>query len=526
MRTTASAPRRTLVLQLLLLAAALAAVAALQYRWIRRVSVAEHERLRAELDGSAREVARGISHEFRIVFETFLKPERADLAPIAQRWFGEAPHAALVSQIYAADREGDVWTLRVYDRENRAFVDAAWPRELAPMQDALATLDERGPDPRWPPPFLAEIPAMFIVQLPAAMTTEYLIGRPRRIVILGIDARVLHETILPALVARHLGAQDEARLLAPHERVRADVVVPVDTIPPRRPDPPIRTRPAPPPAWRLAVTHQGGLDAAVRESMRRNLAISGLALALIAASGIALILLLRRGERLRLQQAQFVAAMSHELNTPLAALRIAGENIEDGLAQDPEKLARYARTIVKESTRLSEMVGEVLELSGMRAPRRSTQREPIDVAKVVDDAVAQCRAAIRDAVPIDVRVEPRLPKIQANDVAITRAVQNLIANALRHGGNDNAIHVQARRNGNGGIVIAVEDRGPGVDAEDVPHLFEPFYRGRNSTRSRGTGLGLTIVKEIVADHGGSVAYEARSGGGSVFAIHLPGELHG
>jgi len=74
------------------------------------------------------------------------------------------------------------------------------------------------------------------------------------------------------------------------------------------------------------------------------------------------------------------------------------------------------------------------------------------------------------------------------------------------------------------VTIAIEDRGPGVAPDDVPHLFEPFYRGRNTT-AKGTGLGLTIVQEIVADHGGTVEYQARSGGGSVFVIHLPGEPH-
>jgi signal transduction histidine kinase len=520
----ASAIPRTLLLQLFLLVAALAGVAALQYRWIHRVSIAEHERMRTQLEESARAVAQGISHEFRVVFETFLQPEHDDLVPVVEQWFAEGEYRELVGNVYAADREGEVWTLRMYDRATRAFLDAQWPAGFAELRDSLESIDDRGPNPRWPRPFFERIPALFIVQLPAEMTPEFLIGRPRRIVILEINANVVQEKILPALVAQHLDANDDVKLVAPHARVSADVVVPVETIPPRRPEPPIRERPASRPSWQLAVTrHGGGIDAAVRESSRRQLVVSGLVLAVLAGAGVTLIALLRRGERLRMRQAQFVAAMSHELNTPLAALRLAGENIEDGLAQDPEKLARYAQTIVKESTRLSEMVGEVLELSGMRAPRRSTQREPIDLARIVDDAVAQCRAAIRNAVPIEVSVEPHLPKIHANEVAITRAVQNLIANALRHGGNDNAIHVRARRSDDGGVAIAIEDRGPGVEREDIPHLFEPFYRGRNATSTRGTGLGLTLVKEIVADHGGSVEYQPRSGGGSVFVMQLPGE---
>ena len=103
---------------------------------------------------------------------------------------------------------------------------------------------------------------------------------------------------------------------------------------------------------------------------------------------------------------------------------------------------------------------------------------------------------------------------------MTRAVQNLIANAIRHGGSGNYVGVRAVRKGFG-VAITVEDRGPGIDKNDASHLFEPFYRGRKSGGVRGTGLGLAIVRQIARAHGGSVEVDRHARGGAAFTIHLP-----
>jgi signal transduction histidine kinase len=231
--------------------------------------------------------------------------------------------------------------------------------------------------------------------------------------------------------------------------------------------------------------------------------------------------LLRRAERLRAQQAQFVASMSHELNTPLAVLRVASENLQDGIVLDPEKVSRYVRTIARETTHLSEMVNHVLELAGMSAGTSVASRELVDVGTIIDDAVAQSRWLPEGkSIDVEVNVESDLPLVKGSAQTLTRAVQNLLANAMRHGGGGQWVGVRASAR-NGQVEIAVEDRGPGIDAADAAHLFEPFYRGRGSSTVRGTGLGLTIVKQIVTDHGGSIGVERRRGGGSAFIIRLP-----
>jgi signal transduction histidine kinase len=273
--------------------------------------------------------------------------------------------------------------------------------------------------------------------------------------------------------------------------------------------------------WQLLVRQHGGLDAVIAAAHRRNLAVAFLVLAILAASGVMLIVLLRRAERLRAQQAQFVASMSHELNTPLAVLRVASENLQDGIVLDPEKVSRYVRTIARETTHLSEMVNHVLELAGMSAGTSVEARELVDVGTIIDDAVTQSRWLPEGkSIDVEVDVDRDLPLVRGSAPTLTRAVQNLLANAMRHGGAGRWVGVRASAR-NGQVEIAVEDRGPGIDAADAAHLFEPFYRGRGSSTVRGTGLGLTIVKQIVTDHGGSIGVERRRGGGAAFIIRLP-----
>jgi signal transduction histidine kinase len=148
--------------------------------------------------------------------------------------------------------------------------------------------------------------------------------------------------------------------------------------------------------WHLLVRrHDGSVDAMVAGARRRNLAVSFGIVLILGITTFVLAALLRRAERLRRQQNEFIAAISHELNTPVAALRSAGENLRDGIIHDREKLARYGGTIVRESTRLGDLTAQVLELAGMQE-RRARPAMQVDVAAVIDDAVAQMPVAGRE----------------------------------------------------------------------------------------------------------------------------------
>jgi len=518
---------RLLAIPLALLTIALIVIGVLQYRWLGRVHQAERQRMSEDLQVATEQLAEEISSEVGGVFRAFLAREDEPVDWLIEQWKRQSTHPELVANVYVIERDGDEWVLRGMEQ---------WPPAIAPLRPYLSRVKARGRE-RFPGPLFSDVPALMIVQLPASEEDPgNIFGGPYRVLIVQLDRAAL-ESILRSHLNRLPRGVDVAlvgngKVIArtsqtwPDGKAPADVTHTFKPVTPRRgpPRPQGDREPKPPPyeEWQLTTRHhQGGLESIVTAAHRRNLAVAFLVLLVLAAAGAMLIALLRRGQKLREQQAQFVAAMSHELNTPLAVLRIASENLQDGIVQDPEKVSRYVRTIARETAQLSEMVGHVLELAGMNAGVQVAGREPVDVGSLVEDAVAQSRWVVdTSAIDIEVDVDRDLPPVRGNVHALTRAVQNLVTNAIRHGGAGKWIGVRARPY-NGVVRIEVEDRGPGIDANDAKHIFEPFYRGRGSNGIRGSGLGLTIVKQIVDQHDGAIRVERARDGGAAFIIELP-----
>jgi signal transduction histidine kinase len=233
----------------------------------------------------------------------------------------------------------------------------------------------------------------------------------------------------------------------------------------------------------------------------------------------------QRAQRLARQQIEFVAGVTHELHTPLTAIRSAGQNLADGVVADPQQVRRYGSLIEREGRRLSDMVGQALELAGIQSGRRVYHARPEDVAGLVEDAVEDCRPLLEERhVRVDREIPADLPPVLADGEALRRALRNLIENAVRHGRpaeGDGWVGVKARRVPEG-IEITVSDRGPGIRREDLPHLFEPFYRGRDASANGvpGSGFGLSLVRHVVEALGGTVEVSTGSEG-SAFTVHLP-----
>ena len=277
--------------------------------------------------------------------------------------------------------------------------------------------------------------------------------------------------------------------------------------------------------WRLLVRDErGSLDAAVGAVRRRNLAISFGILLLMAVSIGLLTLSSRRAHRLARQQIEFVAGVSHELRTPVAVIHSAAENLSHGVVDDPGRVRRYGEAIEAEARRLGEMVERVLQFAGIEAGRPMPRR-PVAVAALVAEAVAAAEAAA-PGIAVERRIAADLPAVAGDEAALRSAVQNLLANAAKYGGADRWIGVRAEAAPPGRareVRITVEDRGPGIDAADLPHIFEPFYRGAAATarQIQGSGLGLALVRRIVDAHGGRVTVASRAREGAAFTIHLP-----
>src|SRR5262245_2366450 len=281
-------------------------------------------------------------------------------------------------------------------------------------------------------------------------------------------------------------------------------------------------------AWRLVVKHRAGsLEAAVTATRRRNLAISFGILLLLGASVGFIVLSSRRAQRLATQLMEFVAGVSHELRTPLAVICSAAENLADGVIDGRDQIKRYGGLIRDEGRRLTGMVEQVLEFAGAQSGRKNYELRASELTQVIEDAITACRMQLAEGdFEIERKIAPHLPLIKADAAALSRAIQNLLSNAMKYGGDSRWIGLSAepvKTSAGEEVQIRVSDRGLGVTPSEQERVFEPFYSGKvaQAAQIRGNGLGLSLVKHIVAAHGGRVSVESKVGQGSVFILHLP-----
>jgi two-component system, OmpR family, sensor histidine kinase SenX3 len=280
--------------------------------------------------------------------------------------------------------------------------------------------------------------------------------------------------------------------------------------------------------WHVLVKHpSGSVATAVGELRRRNLMLSFGVLILLAVTMAIMVVASQRARRLARLQMDFVAGVSHELRTPLAVISSAAENIADGIVADKEQLARYGKSIVKQTRQLTQLVDQVLVFAATQQQPQRYPLRPVDVGEVIAAAIENTASVIKAAgVTVERNIEPGLPLASADFAALSQCLQNLITNAVKYGGDDHWIGVHAAARTEGGslrdIEITVADHGIGIGEQEMKHIFKPFYRSPSVAGSNihGTGLGLPLAKTVIEAMRGSLTVQSEPGKGSAFIIRL------
>ncbi len=231
----------------------------------------------------------------------------------------------------------------------------------------------------------------------------------------------------------------------------------------------------------------------------------------------------RRELALADMRSQFAASVSHELKTPLTAIRMYAEALTLGVRKKPEAQKDYLFTIINESERLSRLLNNVLDFSKIEQGTRTYSFEPTSLAEVVEAAKKAITFPTQQkGFNLEVEIEKDIPAVPADKDALVQAVLNLLQNAIKYSGDSREVKLKLYQNGHE-VFIDVKDFGIGISEEDKSQIFSRFFRGPNSENQRipGTGLGLTIVSHIAKAHNGRIEVTSQPGKGSTFSIIFP-----
>jgi signal transduction histidine kinase len=222
-------------------------------------------------------------------------------------------------------------------------------------------------------------------------------------------------------------------------------------------------------------------------------------------------------------KSDFVSNVSHELRTPLALIRLYAETLELGRVQTRDKTQEYYSIIRKESERLTALINNILDFSRIEAGRKEYEFRETDICELVHNTLESYRDQIQEqGFAFEEQIEPNIPKVSVDREAIARSVVNLVNNALKYSDQDKFIGVKLYRT-NGSVNLEVSDRGIGIARNEQTKIFEKFYRAGDPLvhNTKGSGLGLSLVRHIALAHGGNIDVESTVGKGSKFTMWLP-----
>ena len=274
----------------------------------------------------------------------------------------------------------------------------------------------------------------------------------------------------------------------------------------------------------LGIKFQGtSVEALGRAFVRRNFILLCI-LSLLIVGGLVLTKhIVSKEMALAKLKADFVSNVSHELRTPLALIRLYAETLELGRITTREKKQQYYRIIRKESERLTALINNILDFSRIEAGRKEYEFRETDIGDLVHNTLDSYRYQIeQQGFEFEEKIDDNLPPVIVDREAIARAVVNLVNNALKYSDDDKFLGVKLYRD-NGAVKLEVIDHGIGIARRDQAKIFEKFYRTGDPLvhNTKGSGLGLSLVRHITEAHGGAIEVDSTPGKGSKFVLSLP-----
>jgi signal transduction histidine kinase len=223
------------------------------------------------------------------------------------------------------------------------------------------------------------------------------------------------------------------------------------------------------------------------------------------------------------RQADFLANVTHELKTPLSVMQAAGENLADGRVQDQQRLKNYGSHIFSEAVRLRKMIDKLLDVAKANAGESLVEPQPTDIGEVVKSFLEKHRKFFRDKdVTLDIDIDKNLPAVNIDRNSLQTMLSNLVDNAIKYSPDEKYLGIRVYKE-NDLLKLCIEDHGVGIARKDLSNIFTKFYRVEDSltAKTKGHGLGLSIVKNLVELNSGSIDVESELGDGSTFIITFP-----
>ncbi|NGP87588.1 sensor histidine kinase [Fodinibius halophilus] len=276
--------------------------------------------------------------------------------------------------------------------------------------------------------------------------------------------------------------------------------------------------------WELQVafTDQSAV-AASNASLIKNITVLGAAMLLLIGALVFMFRSAQKERALAQRQAGFLANVTHELKTPLAVMQAAGENLADGRVTDKTRLKNYGNHIFNEAVRLRKMIEKLLDVAKADAGQSLVEPEPINLAKKLHSYIDEHKKYIeKKGFTLHTTIEENLPMVMVDPNSFETIVSNLVENAIKYSTDEKFIHIRLKKEDEK-LVLQVEDHGVGMNNKVTAHIFEKFFRAEDTltAKTKGHGLGLSIVSNLVELNDGDITVSSTPEEGSTFTITFP-----